>query len=187
MDLTSLFDNLSLDNILEIREKIKSYNGAYRQGSDIVIVSDNVRTVRGSFKFTFLDGNPPAFSTFSLYGFNIEEDDEGKSYFMLDGTTPYPLSLLEASYVQKLCDPEFIPSLYYSTWRGDYFLLNVDGTEKHIYSYPFTLRTIQDDFVICYEPATCDGWCEPLTDHQAAVLKRAFNLPITDLCPYKID
>ena len=187
MDLTSLFQNLSLNNILEVREKIRSYDGAYRQGQDIIIITDTVRTVRGSFKYTFLDGNPPAFSHFSLYGLDIEEDDEGKTYFMIDGNTPYTLSLLEAKYIQKLCDPDFCPSLYYSEWRGDYFLLNVDGTEKHIYSYPFTLRSIQDDFVICYQPPNIDGWCEPLTQRQVIVLKRLFNLPITELCPYKIE
>lgn len=191
MDLTSLFQNLSLENVLEIRDKIKAYDGAYKQGDNIVIVTDIVRTVRGTFKYTYLDGNPPGFSNFSLYGLDIEEDTNGRSYFMLDGTTPYTLSLLEASYVKTLYEPEFIPSLYYSHERGDFFLLNVDGTEKYIYNIPFKIQYIDnyDDlsYVICYTPPDRDGWCEPITEHQANVLSRIYVSDISPLCPYKID
>ena len=191
--LCSLFDNITIDSLLDIRNKLRQYDGAYRRGEDIIIVSHSVRTVRGLLKYTFLDGNPPGFSNFSLYGLDIEEDGDGKSYFMLDGNTPYTLSLLEASYVQTLMEAEsksidFYPSLYYSHQRGDFFLLNVDGTEKHIFSIPFTLQYINsfDDlnYVIHYTPQDSDAWCEPITQHQSDVLARIFLLQVSELCPY---
>ena len=191
--LCSLFDNVTIDSLLDIRNKIRQHDGAYRRGDDIIILSHSIRTVRGLLKFTFLDGNPPGFNNFSLYGLDIEEDGDGKSYFMLDGTTPYTLSLLEASYVQTLMESEakpveFIPSLYYSNQRGDFFILNVDGTEKHIFSIPFTVQYIKsfDDlnYVIHYTPIDRDGWCEPITQHQADVLARIFILHVSELCPF---
>jgi hypothetical protein len=191
--LCSLFDNVSIDSILDIRNKIRQLDGAYRRGDDIIIVSDSIRTVRGILKYTFLDGNPPGFSNFSLYGLDIEEDDSGKSYFMLDGTTPYTLSLLQASYVQTLMEAEgipvdFMPSLYFSHQRGDFFLLNVDGTEKHLFSIPFIVQYIDshDDwnYVLHYTPEDRDGWCEPITLHQATVICRIFSIDATELCPF---
>ena len=196
--LCSLLDNVSIDSIdsiLDIRNKIRLYDGAYRRGDDIIIVSDSIRTVRGSLKYTFLDGNPPGFNNFSLYNLNIEEDDQGKSYFMLDGTTPYPLSLLESSYVQKLMDSEgipveFLPSLYYSHNHPDFFVLNVDGTEKHLFNIPFKIQYIDSyagedlSYVIHYSPLNRDGWCEPITEHQANVITRIFLCDVTELCPY---
>jgi hypothetical protein len=192
--LCSLFDNVTIDSLLDIRNKIRQHDGAYRRGDDIIIVSDSIRTVRGLLKYTFLDGNPPGFSNFSLYGLDIEEDDAGKSYFMLDGNTPYTLSLLEASYVQTLmeteCLPvEFVPSLYFSHQRGDFFVLNVDGTEKHLFSIPFKVQYIdsyggQLNYVIHYTPIDRDGWCEPITEHQANVICRIFLLKVSELCPF---
>jgi len=186
--LSSLFDNITIDSLLDIRNKIRHHDGAYRRGDDIIILSHSVRTVRGILKYTFLDGNPPSFNNFSLISLDIEEDGDGKSYFMLDGNTPYALSLLEASYVQTLMEPEFIPSLFYSYDRGDFFILNVDGTEKHIFSIPFKVKYINsfDDlnYVIHYTPEDRDGWCEPITEHQADVLARIFLLDVSELCPY---
>ena len=186
--LSSLFENVTIDSLLDIRNKVRLLDGAYRRGDDIIIVSDSIRTVRGLLKFTYLDGNPPGFSNFSLYGLDIEETDDGKSFFMLDGITPYSLSLLEASYVQKIMDAEFMPSLYFSHQRGDFFVLNVDGTEKHIFSIPFKIQFIHNfddlNFVIHYTPHDRDGWCEPITQHQADVLARIFLLDVTELCPY---
>jgi len=193
--LTALFDNVSIDSLLDIRNKIRQYDGAYRRGDDIIIVSDSIRTVRGLLKYTYLDGNPPGFSQFSLYGLDIEEDDQGKSFFMLDGNTPYTLSLLEASYVQQLMDDEdipvdFMPSLYYSQQRDDFFVLNVDGTEKHLFKIPFKIQYIDSyggedlSYVIHYIPPDRDGWCEPLTEHQANVITRIFIIEVTELCPY---
>jgi hypothetical protein len=186
--LCSLFDNVTIDSLLDIRNKVRQHDGAYRRGDDIIILSHSIRTVRGILKYTFLDGNPPAFNHFSLYGLDIEEDGDGKSYFMLDGNTPYTLSLLEASYVQTLMEPEFIPSLFYSCHRGDFFILNVDGTEKHIFSIPFTLKYIKsfDDlnYVLHYTPEDRDGWCEPITEHQSDVLARIFFLDVSELCPF---
>ena len=191
--LCSLFDNVTIDSLLDIRKKVRQLDGAYRRGDDIILVSDSIRTVRGLLKFTFLDGNPPGFSNFSLYGLDIEEDDAGKSYFMLDGTTPYTLSLLQASYVQTLMDAEglpveFVPSLYFSHQRGDFFVLNVDGTEKHLFSIPFKVQYIDshDDwnYVIHYTPDDRDGWCEPITQHQASVICRIFSFDVTELCPF---
>jgi hypothetical protein len=187
--LCSLFDNVTIDSLLDIRNKVRQHDGAYRRGDDIIILSHSIRTVRGILKYTFLDGNPPAFNHFSLYGLDIEEDGDGKSYFMLDGNTPYTLSLLEASYVQTLMVPEFIPSLFYSCHRGDFFILNVDGTEKHIFSIPFQIKYINsfDDlnYVILYTADDRDGWCEPITQHQADVLARIFFLDVSELCPFK--
>jgi len=193
--LTSLFDNVSIDSLLDIRNKIRQYDGAYRRGDDIIIVSDSIRTVRGLLKYTYLDGNPPGFSQFSLYGLDIEQDDHGKSFFMLDGNTPYTLSLLEASYVQQLMDDEdipvdFMPSLYYSQQRDDFFVLNVDGTEKHLFKIPFKIQYIDSyggedlSYVIHYIPPDRDGWCEPITEHQANVITRIFIIDVTELCPY---
>ena len=191
--LSSLFQNVTIDSLLDIRNKIRQHDGAYRRGDDIIILSHSIRTVRGLLKYTFLDGNPPGFNNFSLYGLDIEEDGDGKSFFMLDGTTPFTLSLLEASYVQTLMETEnkpveFIPSLYYSCQRGDFFILNVDGTEKHIFSIPFTVQYINsfDDlnYVIHYTPVDRDGWCEPITQHQADVLARIFSLQVSELCPF---
>ena len=191
--LSSLFDNITIDSLLDIRNKIRQHDGAYRRGDDIIILSHSIRTVRGLLKFTFLDGNPPGFSNFSLYGLDIEQDDTGKSYFMLDGITPYTLSLLEASYVLKLMEDEcipvvFMPSLYFSHQRGDFFVLNVDGTEKHLFSIPFTVQYIvsHDDwnYIIHYTPLDRDGWCEPITQHQALVICRIFNIDSTELCPF---
>jgi hypothetical protein len=191
--LCSLFDNVTIDSLLDIRNKVRQYDGAYRRGDDIILVSDSIRTVRGLLKYTFLDGNPPGFSNFSLYGLDIDEDGDGKSYFLLDGTTPYSLSLLEASYVQTLMESEgkpieFMPSLYYSTQRGDFFILNVDGTEKHIFSIPFKIQYINSfdnvDYVIHYTPIDRDGWCEPITQHQADVICRIFSIHPTELCPF---
>jgi len=193
LSLSSLFDNVTIDSLLDIRNKVRQHDGAYRRGEDIIIVSDSIRTVRGLLKYTFLDGNPAGFSNFSLYGLDIEEDDAGKSYFMLDGTTPYTLSLLEASYVQTLMQAEgipveFMPSLYFSHQRGDFFVLNVDGTEKHIFSIPFTVQYIDSygdlNYLIHYTPEDRDGWCEPITHHQAIVLSRIFLLHISELCPF---
>lgn len=186
--LSSLFDNITIDSLLDIRNKIRHHDGAYRRGDDIIILSHSIRTVRGTLKYTFLDGNPPSFNNFSLISLDIEEDGDGKSYFMLDGNTPYTLSLLEASYVQTHMEPEFIPSLFYSYDRGDFFILNVDGTEKHIFSIPFKVKYINsfDDlnYVIHYTPEDRDGWCEPITEHQADVLARIFLLDVSELCPY---
>jgi hypothetical protein len=193
--LTTLFDNVSIDSLLDIRNKIRQYDGAYRRGDDIIIVSDSIRTVRGLLKYTYLDGNPPGFSNFSLYGLDIEQDDHGKSFFMLDGNTPYTLSLLEASYVQQLMDDEdipvdFMPSLYYSQQRDDFFVLNVDGTEKHLFKIPFKIQYIDSyggedlSYVIHYIPPDRDGWCEPITEHQANVITRIFIIEVTELCPY---
>lgn len=187
--LSILFDNISIDSILDIRNKIRLYDGAYRRGLDIIIVSHSIRTVRGNLKYTFLDGNPPHFHNFSLQ--TVEETDDGKSYFMLDGNTPYSLSLLEASYVLKLMDADFIPSLYYSYTLDDLFVLNVDGTEKFIYSFPFQIQYIQNhdvlDYVIHYSPIDCDGWCEPITLHQAMVISRIFLLHVSELCTFVRD
>lgn len=193
--LCSLFDNVTIDSLLDIRNKIRQHDGAYRRGDDIIIVSHSIRTIRGLLKYTFLDGNPPAFNDFSLYGLDIEEDGDGKSYFMLDGNTPYTLSLLEASYVQKLMEDEaipieFAPSLYYSHHQDDFFILNVDGTEKHLFNIPFRVQYINsfDDlnYVIHYIPKDRDAWCEPITEHQADVLARIFLLNVSELCPYHI-
>ena len=189
--LSSLFHNVTIDSLLDIRNKIRQHDGAYRRGDDIVIVSHSIRIVRGLLKYTFLDGNPPGFNHFSLYGLDIEEDGDGKSYFLLDGNTPYTLSLLEASYVLKLMEDEnkpveFVPSLYYSKQRDDFFILNVDGTEKHIFHIPFTVHYISDDlnYVILYTPDDRDGWCEPITQHQANVICRIFSFDVTELCPF---
>jgi len=188
ISLCSLFDNITIDSLLDIRNKIRQHDGAYRRGDDIIILSHSVRTVRGTLKYTFLDGNPPSFSNFSLYGLDIEEDDAGKSYFLLDGTTPYTLSLLEAQYVMKLMEHEFMPSLYFSHQRGDFFLLNVDGTEKNLFSIPFIVQFIDSngllDYVIHYTPIDRDGWCEPITQHQAQVICRIFSIDPTELCPF---
>uniref|UniRef100_A0A6C0D254 Uncharacterized protein n=1 Tax=viral metagenome TaxID=1070528 RepID=A0A6C0D254_9ZZZZ len=188
ISLCSLFDNITIDSLLDIRNKIRQHDGAYRRGDDIIILSHSVRTVRGTLKYTFLDGNPPSFSNFSLYGLDIEEDDAGKSYFLLDGTTPYTLSLLEAQYVLKLMEPEFMPSLYFSHQRGDFFLLNVDGAEKNLFSIPFIVQYIDSngllDYVIHYTPIDRDGWCEPITQHQAQVICRIFSITPSELCPY---
>ncbi len=192
--LSSLFENVTIDSLLDIRNKIRQHDGAYRRGDDIIILSHSIRTVRGLLKYTFLDGNPPAFNHFSLYGLDIDEDGDGKSFFMLDGNTPYTLSLLEASYVQTLMESEnipvdFFPSLFYSFQRDDFFILNVDGTEKHIFSIPFQIKYINsfDDlnYVILYTPDDRDGWCEPITQHQADVLARIFFLDVSELCPFK--
>ena len=192
--LCSLFQNVTIDSLLDIRNKVRQHDGAYRRGEDIIILSHSIRTVRGLLKYTFLDGNPPCFNNFSLISLDIEEDGDGKSYFMLDGNTPYTLSLLEASYVQKLMDDEatpieFAPSLYYSHHRDDFFILNVDGTEKHLFNIPFTVQYINsfDDlnYVIHYTPKDRDAWCEPITEHQADVLARIFLLHVSELCPYK--
>jgi len=191
--LSSLFDNITIDSLLDIRNKVRQHDGAYRRGEDIIIVSHSIRTVRGLLKYTFLDGNPPCFNNFSLISLDIEEDDAGKSYFMLDGTTPYTLSLLQASYVQKLMDAEgvpvdFMPSLYFSHQRGDFFVLNVDGTEKHLFSIPFKIQYIDShhdwSYVIHYTPIDRDGWCEPITQHQATVICRILSLHPTELCPF---
>jgi hypothetical protein len=180
--LSSLFHHFSIDRNLD---------GAYRCGLDIIILTNTTRTVRGSLKFTFLDGNPPHFNHFSLDP--IEEDGDGKSYFLLDGNTPYPLSLLEASYVQTLMESEdlpieFIPSLYYSHNRDDFFILNVDGTTKHVFHLPFHVLYINNfddlDYVICYSPIDSDGWCEPITQHQADVLARIFLLHVSELSTF---
>jgi len=191
--LSSLLQNVSIDSILDFRNKIREFDGAYRRGDDIIIVSDSIRTVRGLLKYTFLDGNPPCFSTFTLRGLPIEETDDGKSFFMLDGNTPYTLSILEANYIQTLMESEsipieFIPSLYFSHQRGDFFILNVDGTEKHIFSIPFKVQFIQDcNFVIHYIPDDRDAWCEPISQHQAHVLARIFSLTISELYPFVRD
>jgi len=188
-DLSSLFNNISIDSIIDLRNQIKLLDGAYRRGNDIIIVSHSIRTVRGSLKFTFLDGNPPHFHNFSIH--DCEEDGDGKSYFMLDGITPYSLSLLEASYLQTLFedDIEFIPSLYYSHNRDDFFILNVDGTTKYLFHIPFIVQFIDnfDDlsYVIRYIPEDRDGWCEPISQHQADVLSRIFLLHVSELCPFK--
>ena len=184
--LTSLFDNISIDSILDFRNKIRLLDGAYIRGDDIIIVSDSIRTVRGVLKFTFLDGNPPHFLNFSLDSF--EENDEGKSFFMLDGNTPYPLSILEASFVIAIMQPEFMPSLYFSHTRDNFFILNVDGTEKYIFSIPFNIHFIDNfgdlDYVIHYSPIDSDGWCEPISHHQAIVLSRIFNIHISELSSF---
>jgi hypothetical protein len=191
--LTSLFDNVTIDSLLDIRNKIRQHDGAYRRGDDIIIVSDSVRIVRGILKYTFLDGNPPCFNNFSLISFDIQEDDTGKTYFMLDGNTPYTLSLLEASYVQTLMHAEarhveFIPSLFYSHHRDDFFILNVDGTEKHLFTIPFQIQYIHNhddlNYVIHYTPEDRDGWCEPITEHQANVICRIYDIDVSELCPY---
>jgi hypothetical protein len=115
---------------------------------------------------------------------------------MLDGTTPYSLSLLEASYVQTLIDsegtvPQFIPSLYYSHNRDDFFILNVDGTTKHLFHIPFIVQYIHNfdefDYVIRYIPDDCDGWCEPISQHQADVLARIFFLDVSELSSFIRD
>jgi len=193
--LSSLLQNVSIDSLLDIRNKIRQLDGAYRRGDDIIILSDSIRTVRGLLKYTFLDGNPPCFSTFTLRGLPIEETDDGKSFFMLDGNTPYSISLLEASYVQTLMDAEgipieFVPSLYFSHQRGDFFILNVDGTEKHIFSIPFKIQFIDSGdmyFVIHYIPHDRDAWCEPISQHQAHVLSRIFSIDISELYPFVRD
>ena len=189
--LCSLLENVTIDSLLDIRNKVRQHDGAYRRGDDIIIVSDTIRTVRGILKYTYLDGNPPGFNNFSLYGLDIEETDDGKSYFMLDGTTPYTLSLLEASYVQSIMDAEFMPSLYYSHQRGDFFVLNVDGTEKNLFSIPFKIQYIDSygelNYVIHDTPEDRDGWCEPITDHHANVITRIFLLDVTELCPYRMS
>lgn len=198
-DLSSLFNNISIDSIIDLRNKISLLDGAYRRGSDIIIVSQSIRTVRGSLKFTFLDGNPPHFHNFSIQ--DCEEDGDGKSYFMLDDTTPYSLSLLEASYVQTLIESEgnsieFIPSLYYSHNRDDFFILNVDGTTKHLFHIPFIVQYIQNfqnqdhqdlDYVIRYIPDDSEGWCEPISMHQADVLTRIFLLDVNELSSFIRD
>jgi hypothetical protein len=189
--LCSLLDNVSIDSILDLRQKIRQYDGAYRRGDDIIIVSDSIRTVRGLLKYTFLDGNPPGFSNFSLS--NVEEDDHGKSYFMLDGNTPFPISILQAHYVQTLMEEEgksieFIPSLYYSYDRGDFFVLNVDGTQKYLFKIPFNVHFIDSidsiDYVIHYIPLDSHDWCEPITLHQANVISRIFNITISELSSF---
>ena len=191
--LSSLFDSIQINSNGSIGS-IVSKDGAYRQGDDIIIVSHSIRIVRGNLFFTFLDGNPPHFNNFSLQ--NFEEDDHGKSYFLLDGITPFSLSLLEASYVQTLFDSEyklidFLPSIYYSHNRNDFFILNVDGTTKHIFHIPFNIHYIQNfydsnsfDYVILYSPEDRDAWCEPITHHQAEVLARIFFILISELSPY---
>jgi hypothetical protein len=184
--LSSLFHQISIN-----------LDGAYRRGLDIIIITNNIRTVRGSLKFTFLDGNPPHFNHFNHFNHfslePIEEDGDGKSYFLLDGTTPYPLSLLEASYVQTLMESEqipieFIPSLYYSHNRDDFFILNVDGTTKHIFHIPFVVQYINNfddlDYVICYSPIDSHAWCEPISQHQADVLARIFLLDVSELSTF---
>ena len=185
--LTSLFHNVTIDSILDIRNKISLFDGAYRRGDDIIILTNYVRTVRGLLKYTFLDGNPPGFNHFSLS--DIEEDDHGKSYFMLDGNTPYSLSLLEASYVLKLMDADFMPSLYASYDRGDFFILNVDGTIKHLFHIPFIIQFIHNfdviDYVIHYIPIDSHAWCEPITHHQAMVISRIFSIHLSELSPYE--
>jgi len=186
--LCSLFDNVSIDSLLDIRNKIRQHDGAYRRGDDIIILSHSVRTVRGNLKYTFLDGNPPSFQNFSLYGLDIEETDDGKSYFMLDGTTAHSLSLLEAQYVLKIMEAEFMPSLFYSHHRDDFFVLNVDGTEKHLFNIPFQIQYIHNhddlNYVIHYTPIDRDGWCEPITQHQANVICRFYLLDVSELCPF---
>jgi len=191
--LSSLFENISIDSLLDIRSKVRQHDGAYRRGDDIIIVSDSIRTVRGNLKYTFLDGNPPSFHDFTLYGLDIYEDPSGRSYFLLDDTTPYTLSILEASYIIKLFEsedihPEFMPSLYFSHPQDDFFILNVDGTEKYIYSIPYKLQYIDSfgdfNYVIHYIPEDRDGWCEPITERQSKVLQRIFNLDVSELCPY---
>jgi len=190
--LTSLFHNITIDSILDIRSKLQHHFGAYRRGDDIIILSDSIRTVRGSLKFTFLDGNPPSFNSFSLSSFH--EDPEGKSYFMLDGNTPYPLSLIEAGYVHTLMDAEsipveFMPSLFYSYDRVDFFILNVDATEKYLFHIPFIIQFIDNfedlSFVIHYIPEDADEWCEPITDRQANVICRIYSIQLSELSPYK--
>jgi hypothetical protein len=178
--LCSLLDNVT------IRQ-----DGAYRNGDHIVLISHSTRIVRGLLKYTFLDGNPPIFTNFSLD--DSEEDGDGKSYFMLDGTTPYSLSLLEASYVLTLIEsegsvPQFIPSLYYSHNRDDFFILNVDGTTKHIFHIPFILQFIHNfddfDYVIHYIPIDSHAWCEPISMHQSDVLARIFHLHLSELSSF---
>jgi hypothetical protein len=193
-NLCSLLENLSIDSLLDIRDKIRLYDGAYRRGNDIIIVSDTIRTVRGLLKYTYLDGNPPIFEDFSLE--DIHEDDTGKCYFMLDGNIPQTLTPHEAYYVQQLfikenIEPEFIPSLYFSHQNDEFFMLNVDGTEKYIYSIPFKIQYIDsyDDlnYVIHYIPEDRDEWCEPITERQSIVLRRILNMDVSELCPYKIE
>jgi len=183
--LTSLFHNVTIDS-LDFRNKISLYDGAYRRGDDIIILTNSVRTVRGILKYTFFDGNPHSFHNFSLS--DVEEDDHGKSYFMLDGNTPYSLSLLEASYLSKFMEPEFMPSLFYSYHRDDFFILNVDGTEKYLFHIPFLIQYIHNfddfDYVIHYIPQDIDGWCEPISLHQAHVISRIFSMQISELSPY---
>ena len=182
-NLCSLLDNVSIQQ-----------DGAYRSGDDIIIVSHSTRIVRGLLKFTFLDGNPPIFTNFSLD--DSEEDGDGKSYFLLDGFTPYSLSLLEASYLITLMDSEslpiqFIPSIFYSHFRDNLFILNVDGTQKFIHDLPFQIQYIDnfDDlsYVIHYSPIDRDAWCEPITEHQADVLSRIFFIHSSLLCPFHRD
>ena len=83
---------------------------------------------------------------------------------------------------------EFMASLFYSHHRDDFFILNVDGTEKHLFNIPFTVQYIHsfDDFnyVIHYTPIDRDGWCEPITEHQADVLSRIFLINVSELCPF---
>lgn len=188
--LSSLFDSIQIDSK-------DSKDGAYRQGDDIIIVSHSIRLVRGTLFFTFLDGNPPIFHNFSLQ--NSEEDDQGKSYFLFDGITPFSLSLLEAYYVQTLFDSEekiieFFPSIYYSHNRDDFFFLNVDGTTTLISHIPFHIHYIQNfndshsfDYVILYSPEDSDAWCEPITHHQALVLARIFFIHISELSTFVRD
>jgi hypothetical protein len=81
-----------------------------------------------------------------------------------------------------------MPSLYFSHQRGDFFLLNVDGTEKNLFSIPFIVQFIDSngllDYVIHYTPIDRDGWCEPITQHQAQVICRIFSIDPTELCPF---
>ena len=195
--LTSLFEHVTIDSLLDIRDKVRQLDGAYRRGNDIIIVSDSIRTVRGFLKYAFLDGNPPSFSNFSLYSLDIHEDEQGRTFFMLDGVIPYTLSLLEATYVQKLflsegIEIECMQPLYASQHIGDFFRLNVDGVEKHLFDIPYKLQYIvsypgeDHSFVIHYTPHDRDGWCEPITEHQSRVLQRIFNLEVTELSPYTL-
>jgi hypothetical protein len=85
---------------------------------------------------------------------------------------------------------EFLPSLYYSHKRDQFFVLNVDGTEKHLFNIPFKIQYIDSyggedlSYVIHYIPPDRDGWCEPITEHQANVITRIFIIEVTELCPY---
>lgn len=106
------------------------------------------------------------------------------------------LSLLEASYLITLMDSEstpieFIPSIFYSHFRDNLFILNVDGTQKFIHDLPFQIQYIDnfDDlsYVILYSPIDRDAWCEPITEHQADVLSRIFFIHPSLLCPFNRD
>ena len=195
--LSSLFENISIDTILHLRDKVRQLDGAYRRGADIIIVSDSIRIVRGSLKYAYLDGNPPSFTNFSLYGLDLHEDEQGRTFFMLDGFIPYSLSILEANLVQKLfisegIDIECIQPLYASHQVGDLFRLNVDGVEKHLFNIPYKLQYIvsypgeDHSYVLHYTPHDRDGWCEPITERQSKVLQRIFNLDVTELSPYTL-